>query len=1010
MSAPPSIPDHVLLRSIGRGAYGEVWLARNVMGAPRAVKIIWRRQFDSDRPYERELAGIQRYEPVSRMTDGLVQVLHVGRNEAEGYFYYVMELAEGAKRVSSESVICRSVEQNRRSDPDLQRADSLMTDYSPRTLRSDLKCIGRLPVADCLQIALDAVSGLTRLHQHGLVHRDVKPGNIIFVNGRAKLADIGLVSLGGEGRTFVGTEGYIPPEGPGTAAADIYALGMCLYEAATGYSPDEFPKVPAEWFSQEISTQPVEFQEIVHKACEGDRKRRYQNAEQMQADLALMQSGQSVRRLRALERRIVRFRALGIGALLSVVLALGGVLLANYRTRIEAENRSRESALRQRAEVAEHDARQQLYAALLREAHATVQSRELGQRVRALDAIRRAAAISNAAELRREAFAAFAQPDLRFEREWHAGTNVTFMSLDPNFERVAVGRGKGAIEIRSLRDNQLVATLPPGSTNRMSHVGTWSADGRFLAVKRDHNVFGDSADLEIWNVTNEHCMLLRDVSWGCVSFHPDGHRLLVGRTNSSACVLNLEDGRELSRFVLPDAPVHLKFSPDGARFAALCSPAGVAYEMVSVHDARSGAALWSSATLWTNGSTLRIAVIDWHPGGQWLAMSDHDGAVIWINAATGEARVLGEHKAQAATVEFTPEGRYLFSGGWEREFICWDFHTLQRVFTIAAGGYEMQIRRDGRQCAIRTETGLQLHAIEMPIQRDFVEELGPRLRRADFSSDGRWLTASAEKQGAVWDLAQGGPAALLEEAAGTSLFFTPDGHEVFGSFCGRWRITPATDRTAAPQLAALPIGKPEGFMWLCLASNSVVFTTAKGSQILTLENLEKPPDRWERTAPGISRTSPDGRWLGIHSAFSPSLYIYALPSFKRVAKLIHPAGIGGFQFSPSTEEVAIHSSRAGVEFWSTATWQRTRVLTNFTKIIMTSDGLGWWLMKDLRTAGLHEPKTLRELLPLPAGTLPLAISPDGRRLAVSVDARRLQLWDLADLRKRFRELGVDWED
>src|SRR5688572_1187419 len=94
MPIPPTIPDHTLRRPIGRGSYGEVWLARNVMGAPRAVKIIWRRQFDSDRPYEREFAGIQRYEPVSRTADGLVHVLHVGRNDTEGYFYYVMELAD----------------------------------------------------------------------------------------------------------------------------------------------------------------------------------------------------------------------------------------------------------------------------------------------------------------------------------------------------------------------------------------------------------------------------------------------------------------------------------------------------------------------------------------------------------------------------------------------------------------------------------------------------------------------------------------------------------------------------------------------------------------------------------------------------------------------------------------------------------------------------------------------------------------------------------------------------
>lgn len=63
------------------------------MGVSRAVKIVERRQFADERPFEREFRGIQRYEPVSRSADGLVHVLHVGRPEAAGYFYYVMELA-----------------------------------------------------------------------------------------------------------------------------------------------------------------------------------------------------------------------------------------------------------------------------------------------------------------------------------------------------------------------------------------------------------------------------------------------------------------------------------------------------------------------------------------------------------------------------------------------------------------------------------------------------------------------------------------------------------------------------------------------------------------------------------------------------------------------------------------------------------------------------------------------------------------------------------------------------
>src|ERR1043165_5719231 len=147
MNSPPLIPDHTLLCPIGRGAYGEVWLARNVMGAFRAVKVIQRSQFESARPYEREFAGIQRFEPVSRSSAGLVHLLHVGRNDAEGYFYYVMELADDAlenpKTEIRDPKEIRNPNVKEGSGPVTLRASDFgirNSDlYLPRTLRSDLK-------------------------------------------------------------------------------------------------------------------------------------------------------------------------------------------------------------------------------------------------------------------------------------------------------------------------------------------------------------------------------------------------------------------------------------------------------------------------------------------------------------------------------------------------------------------------------------------------------------------------------------------------------------------------------------------------------------------------------------------------------------------------------------------------------------------------------------------------------------------------------------------------------
>src|SRR6476646_12022609 len=88
----PQIPDHELLTCIGRGSYGEVWLARNAMGTYRAVKIVYRASFEHARPFEREFNGIKKFEPLSRSHDGFVDILQVGKTE--GYFYYVMELAD----------------------------------------------------------------------------------------------------------------------------------------------------------------------------------------------------------------------------------------------------------------------------------------------------------------------------------------------------------------------------------------------------------------------------------------------------------------------------------------------------------------------------------------------------------------------------------------------------------------------------------------------------------------------------------------------------------------------------------------------------------------------------------------------------------------------------------------------------------------------------------------------------------------------------------------------------
>jgi len=77
---------------IGRGAYGEIWLARTVTGAFRAVKIVYRSTFESERAFLREFEGMSAFEPISRAHAGFMNILHVGRTA--DYLYYTMELAD----------------------------------------------------------------------------------------------------------------------------------------------------------------------------------------------------------------------------------------------------------------------------------------------------------------------------------------------------------------------------------------------------------------------------------------------------------------------------------------------------------------------------------------------------------------------------------------------------------------------------------------------------------------------------------------------------------------------------------------------------------------------------------------------------------------------------------------------------------------------------------------------------------------------------------------------------
>jgi len=280
---PPRIPDYELVRELGRGAFGSVWLGRSRTGVHHAIKIVSR----SREPlFEKELEGIRAYEVLARKHPNLVEVRHVG--ETAECMYCVLELADGYGTAPTFSV----------------------GDYEPRTLQTDLDRRGALPLAEAADVTRAVLDGLAHMHASGLLHRDVKPANILFVDGRAKLGDVGLVAVTSRREGSAGTPAYMPPESVQDASGDLYSLGITLFCAVTGGQAGLFPELP-ETIAPERAAAFRKVAPVIDRACAPHREDRFHDAREFRhaLDAAL---GVVPGRVRARRRLIVS----GVAAIL----------------------------------------------------------------------------------------------------------------------------------------------------------------------------------------------------------------------------------------------------------------------------------------------------------------------------------------------------------------------------------------------------------------------------------------------------------------------------------------------------------------------------------------------------------------------------------------------------------------------------------------------------------------------------------------------------------------------
>ncbi|HZT92017.1 MAG TPA: Stk1 family PASTA domain-containing Ser/Thr kinase [Gaiellaceae bacterium] len=267
---------YVIRRKLGSGGMADVYLAEDQeLGRRVALKLLDDRHASDEQFVERFRREAQSAAGLNH--PNIVSIFDRGR--AEGTYYIAMEYLDG------------------------------------RTLKELLVRNGPTPIPIAIDYARQILSALAFAHRNGIVHRDIKPHNIVVGgDGRLKVTDFGIARSGAsqmtEAGSIVGTAQYLSPEqargAPVDPRSDIYSLGIVLYEMLTGKVPftgdtpveiamkhlSQVPKPPSE-LRPEV---PHDLDAVVMRALAKDPAQRYASAEEMDADLARVARGVAVSR------------------------------------------------------------------------------------------------------------------------------------------------------------------------------------------------------------------------------------------------------------------------------------------------------------------------------------------------------------------------------------------------------------------------------------------------------------------------------------------------------------------------------------------------------------------------------------------------------------------------------------------------------------------------------------------------------------------------------------------